>query len=84
MGIMSNFADAILDGKPLIAPAGEGLNSVELGNAMLLSSFTENTIQLPMDASAFENVLKEKTENSSGSKKAASKVATEDFSKSFT
>jgi predicted dehydrogenase len=34
--MLRNFTEAILDGAPLIAPADEGLNSLELANAMLL------------------------------------------------
>ena len=53
VGILKNFADAILHQTPLIAPASEGIHSVELGNAMLLSSFTGETIKLPMDAERY-------------------------------
>ncbi len=55
--ILDNFADAILKGKPLIAPAAEGLNSVELANAMLYSSLTDKTVELPLDGKAYENKL---------------------------
>ncbi|MCC5835736.1 MAG: Gfo/Idh/MocA family oxidoreductase, partial [Opitutales bacterium] len=49
LGIMRNFADAILKGTPVLAPAEEGIHSVELGNAMLYSSFTDATLELPLD-----------------------------------
>jgi len=51
--IMQNFIDAILKGTPLIAPAEEGLHSVELANAMLFSSVSEKTIELPLDSAAY-------------------------------
>lgn len=57
VGIMENFADAILDGTPLIAPGEEGIYSVELANAMLYSTFTGRTIELPLDASDYERHL---------------------------
>jgi predicted dehydrogenase len=57
-GILENFADAILDGTPLIAPAEEGINSVEMANAMLFSSLKGETIELPMDSAAYEAQLK--------------------------
>ena len=57
IGIMANFVDAILDGAPLIAPAVEGIHSVELANAMLLSSFARETIQLPLDGERYETFL---------------------------
>ena len=58
VGILKNFADAILHQSPLIAPAAEGIRSVELANAMLLSSFTGETIHLPMDAEGYATHLK--------------------------
>ena len=60
LGIMNNFADAILEGTELIAPAREGIHSVELANAMLMSSFEDRTIELPLDGSAYETILKER------------------------
>jgi predicted dehydrogenase len=56
--ILQNFTDAILDGTPLIAPAEDGIRSVELGTAMLYSSFTGKTVDLPLDAAAYERHLK--------------------------
>jgi predicted dehydrogenase len=57
IGIMKNFADAILDGAALIAPAEEGIHSVELANAMLYSTFTGGTVELPLDGAAYERHL---------------------------
>lgn len=62
--VLTNFVDAILDGTPLIAPAPEGLNSVELANAILYASFERKTIDLPLDSAAYEAFLKEKIANS--------------------
>jgi predicted dehydrogenase len=56
--IIQNFVNAILGKTELIAPAEEGINSVELGNAMLFSSLSEKTIDLPMDGKAYEQLLK--------------------------
>ena len=56
--ITQNYVDAILDGVPLIAPGEEGINAVELCNAMLFSSFTGKTIDLPIDSAAYERQLK--------------------------
>ena len=52
-----NFVDAILDGAPLIAPAEEGLGSLELANAMIYSSFTGRTAELPLNAGAYQSFL---------------------------
>ena len=83
--ILQNFADAILQGKSLIAPAAEGVHSVELANAMLLSSFTDKTVELPIDAKAYERLLKEKIAASTIRKKIASLPISkaDDFSQSF-
>jgi predicted dehydrogenase len=58
--IMQNFIAAILDGAPLIAPAKEGIRSVELANAMLFSSFENRTVELPLDGRKYERFLKAK------------------------
>lgn len=68
--ILKNFADAILDGAPLIAPGEEGIRSVELGNAMLLSSLTGSTVALPMDAARYEELLKQLIREADGRKAA--------------
>jgi len=55
--IIENFANAILKGEPLIAPAIEGINSVMLANAIILSSFRQQTVDLPIDEDAYEQKL---------------------------
>ncbi len=62
--VMQNFVDAIRFGTPLIAPGEEGIKSLELANAMLYSSWTDTTVELPLDASAYENLLMEKARKS--------------------
>lgn len=80
--LTQNFVDAILDGAPLIAPGAEGLHSVELANAMLYSSLTEQTITLPLDGAAYEAKLQELIARSRFEKKVVA-VEAEDFTKSF-
>jgi predicted dehydrogenase len=55
--VIENFADAILHGEKLIAPAAEGINSVVLANAILMSSLDGKTLDLPIDANAYEQKL---------------------------
>ncbi len=83
--VIQNFVDAILDGKPLIAPGNEGIHSVELANAMLLSAFEERTISLPLDSAVYESFLKKKIAESRYVKPVTASVLYpgEDFSKSF-
>ena len=57
--VLENFCDAIMSGAELIAPAEEGIRSVELGNAMAYSSLIDAPVQLPLDAEAYEAKLKE-------------------------
>jgi predicted dehydrogenase len=72
--ILQNFTNAILDGVPLIAPATEGINSVELGNAMILSTLLNKTIELPLDGAVYEQQLK-KLIADAGAKKSAKQAS---------
>ena len=58
--VLQNFVDAILDGTPLLAPAAEGIHSIELANAMLYSTFIDGTVSLPLDAAAYAAELNKK------------------------
>lgn len=58
--ILQNFADAILEGKPLIAPAAEGIRSVELANAIVISAWTKKSVDLPLNAKIYECALTQK------------------------
>ena len=83
-GILKNFAKAILEGSPLIAQAEEGIHSVELGNAMLYSGLTGQSVDLPLDGTVYEKFLKEKIANSTYRKKTVdADVSADDFSQSF-
>jgi len=55
--IIENFANAILNGAALIAPAEEGLNSVILNNAIILSAHKQATVSLPIDAQEYADLL---------------------------
>jgi predicted dehydrogenase len=57
-GILRNFVRAIAGEEALIAPAAEGLRSVELANAMLLSTWLDTRIELPMDAHTYARELR--------------------------
>lgn len=82
-GIMKNFVDAIIDGTPLLAPATEGINSVELANAMLLSSFKNETVLLPLDSARYESFLQHKISESQAKPAGTVKAPAADFSQSF-
>jgi predicted dehydrogenase len=56
--ILENFTAAILDSAPLISPAAEGIHSVELANAMLLSAWSGGTpVDLPLDGARYAREL---------------------------
>jgi len=80
--IIQNFVDAILRGTPLIAPAEEGVHSVELANAMLYSSLTKKPVDLPLDAAVYERALK-RLIASSKKKKTVRETGPVDMAKSF-
>jgi predicted dehydrogenase len=80
--VLSNFANAIRDGSPLIAPAEQGINSVELANAMLYSSIKGKPIDLPLDSAQYEAVLKTLIAGSSFVKQTTEQTTT-DMSQSF-
>lgn len=81
--IMQNFTDAILDRKPLIAPAKEGINSVELANAILLSSLLGKAVDVPISGKAFERRLKKLAAESTFVKKTVKTGGRVDMAASF-
>jgi len=81
--IMQNFVDAILDGKPLIAKAEEGINSAQLANAMIWSAKTGKTVDIPLDGVGYEAFLKGLIADSKFVKKEV-RAANVDMSKSWT
>ncbi len=84
LGIIKNFVGAILRGEKLLAPAPEGIHSVELGNAILFSSLLEKTVELPLSSKAYENRLAALIAGSKFRKKTKRLPApAPDFSKSF-
>lgn len=67
--IIQNFVDTILKKTTLIAPAEDGIRSVEIANAMLYSSLTGKPVDLPLDGAAYERTLKKLIKESKFSKK---------------
>ncbi len=60
-GIIENFCDAILKGKPLLAPGSDGIKSLEIANAIFMSSWTGGGwVDVPVDGDKFEALLREK------------------------
>ena len=64
--ILQNFSDAILKGTPLLSPASDGPNELELSNAAYLSQWTGNCpVSLPLDQARFDHELERRQANSS-------------------
>ena len=81
--ITQNFVDAILDGVPLIAPAHEGLASVELSNAMIYSGLSKKTVELPLDAAVYAEELGRLVRESRYVKQEVVRAKTDDMAGSF-
>ncbi len=81
--VLENFAAAILHDQPLIARAAEGIHSVELANAMLLSSFRDKAVDLPISARSYASLLRRLIRESTFEKKQANGDVVADMSKSF-
>ncbi len=60
VGILNNIANAILGLEPVYAPAEDGLNGVELANAMHLSTWLGREVTLPIDDELFYEELKKR------------------------
>lgn len=63
-GIMRNWVDAILKGSKLLAPGIEGINGLQISNAMHLSAWMDNWADIPVDEELFYNLLQEKIKSS--------------------
>lgn len=57
--LTEQFVKAIQGEGSVVAEAPEGINSVLLGNAIMLSSFESKTVELPMDEEAYARRLGE-------------------------
>ena len=70
---MENFADAILNGAPLLAPGAEGIRALSLSNAMHLSSWLGEEVAMPIDEELYFAKLQEKIEEEKIQKQAGEK-----------
>ena len=82
VGILNNFANAVLGIEELYAPAADGIKGVTLANAMLLSTWEDATIDLPFDGEKFYSLLQEKIKTSTYVKTEGSSKS-EDLSKTY-
>ena len=62
--ITRDFVRAIREGTPLLGPGEEGVNSLEISNAMLLSAWTDSWVDIPVDEDRFNGLLQERIKSS--------------------
>lgn len=63
VGIFKNFTEHLLKGTPLLASGYEGINGLSISNAMMLSSWKNDWIELPNDGAEFKKELFKRVEN---------------------
>ena len=64
VGIFKNFTNHLLNGEELLAPGYEGINGLSLSNAMMLSTWKNDFVDLPNDGEEFWSYLQEKIKTS--------------------
>lgn len=64
VGVLAAFAGRILHGTALIADGSEGINGLTLSNAMHLSAWLGETVELPFDEDLFFQLLQERCDRS--------------------
>ena len=60
-GILQNFTNAILHGEELLAPGYEGINGLNISNAIHLSDWTGKPQDVPVDKELFLKLLDERS-----------------------
>jgi predicted dehydrogenase len=64
VGVLNAFAGAILRGEPLIADGREGINGLTISNAMHLSAWLNQPVDLPLDEQLFKSELMKRVKTS--------------------
>lgn len=80
--VTQNFINAIVRGEPLICPAADAIQGLELGNAMLMSGLIKEPVTIAKNRAPFDKKLKELVAKSKF-KKGTVKKAKVDMAKSF-
>ncbi|THF82116.1 Gfo/Idh/MocA family protein [Cohnella fermenti] len=68
-GITQNWVNAILKGTALLAPGEDGIKGLMISNAMLLSTWIDDWVNLPIDEDLFYEKLQENIRRSTSKKK---------------
>jgi predicted dehydrogenase len=81
--VTERFAGVVRGSGTLVAQGAEGLNSVMLANAALMSHMTGRAVDLPLDGDAYEALLDDLIARSTFVKPEAAREAKVDMDKSF-
>ncbi|MBP3938058.1 MAG: TIM barrel protein [Clostridia bacterium] len=81
-GVLNAFADHILYGTPLIANGDEGIRGLMISNAAHYSSWTGETVELPIDEEKYYELLMKKVAGSKAKDDVVS-VVNEDMSSTY-
>lgn len=73
-GILINWVNAILKGTALLAPGVEGINGLQISNAMHLSAWTDAWVDIPVDDELFHAKLQERIKSSTYKKATGDRV----------
>lgn len=68
-GITADWVQAILKSTPLLAPGMEGINGLQISNAIHLSTWLDNWVGIPADEELYLKMLQERINNSMQDKK---------------
>ena len=60
--MLRNFADAIRDGEPLIAPGSDGKPTLEIINGAYLSAWRGERVKIPVDSELYEQMLNQQND----------------------
>ncbi|WP_152394983.1 Gfo/Idh/MocA family protein [Paenibacillus guangzhouensis] len=63
-GIVQNFVDAIHKGTALVAPGEEGIHGLMISNAMHLSTWLDDWVELPLSEDLYESELRKRIASS--------------------
>jgi predicted dehydrogenase len=58
-GLLRQFATAVREGAPPIATGEDGVRQLELANAIIMSGLRDRPVDVPVDRTAYDNLLRE-------------------------
>ena len=76
--VTEKWIGAILKGTPLVAPGEEGIHSLQISNAILLSAWTDSWVDIPVDEELFCEKLQERVAASTATKDEGGKAMSVD------